>query len=97
MNGSTNAFPDIVSSRVEDIYGAPLPEDEVPQYQETLRKAEAALLELVAEGDQEQALALLAEIVSLRERIRRQYVRFAYLQGMQDGCQLRELMDGKGC
>lgn len=97
MNGTTAGFPDIVSSRVEDIYGAPLPEDEVPQYQETLRKAEAALLGLVEDGNKDQALVLLAEISGLRERIRRQYVRFAYLQGMQDGCQLRELMNGKGC
>ena len=95
MNGATAGFPDIVSSRVEDIYGAPLPEDEVPQYQEALRKAEESLLAMAGVGDKEQAAALLAEIAGLRERIRRQYVRFAYLQGMQDGCQLRELMNGK--
>ncbi len=95
MNGATTGFPDIVSSRVEDIYGAPLPEDEVPQYQEAVRKAEEALLVLAGEGNKEQAAAVLAEIAGLRERIRRQYVRFAYLQGMQDGCQLRELMSGK--
>ena len=97
MNGVQGGFPDIVSSRVEDIYGAPLSEDEVPQYQETLRKAEDALLVLVGHDNQDQARSLLAEISGLRERIRRQYVRFAYLQGMQDGCQLRELMNGKVC
>lgn len=94
MNASQNVFPDIISSRLEDLSKAPLPGEEAPTYFESLRKAEERLLELVPEQAREQANEVLAEMEGLTERIRHTYVRFAYIQGLQDGSKLREVLAG---
>ncbi|WP_243440141.1 hypothetical protein [Fundidesulfovibrio soli] len=94
MNASQNVFPDIISSRLEDLTKAPLPGEEAPTYFESLRRAEERLLELVQEHAKEQATEVLAEMEGLTERIRHTYVRFAYIQGLQDGNKLREVLAG---
>jgi len=96
MNASHNVFPDIISSRLEDLSKAPLPGEEAPQYFDSLRKAEERLLELFPEQGREEARALLAEMEGLSERLRHMYVRFAYIQGLQDGSKLREVLTGSG-
>lgn len=94
MNAPKTVFPDIISSRLEDLWGAPLPGEEAPQYFDSLRKAEEKLLELLPESDRVEAQDLLTEIEGLSERLRHLYVRFAYIQGLQDGGKLREVLGG---
>ena len=89
---SENMFPDIISSRLEDLYGAPLPGEEAPLYREALGKTRTQLLELVSEEGQNEAKTLLSEMEKLSERLRRLYVRFSYLQGLQDGSAMREVI-----
>jgi hypothetical protein len=96
MNGSSeNLFPDILSSRLEDLYGAPLPGEEAPLYREALGKTRTQLLELIPEEGLGEARTLLTEMEKLSERLRRLYVRFSYLQGLQDGSTLREVIGGQ--
>ena len=95
MDGVKTVFPDIISSRLEDLYGAPLPDEEFPLYREAIRKAAERLLELTGEDDQEEAKALVEELESLGERVRRVCMRFAYLHGLQDGHALRQALEKK--
>jgi len=95
MDAPKTVFPDIISARLEDLWGAPLPGEEAPQYFDTLRKAEEKLLELIPEDARADGRSLLTEIEGLSERLRQLYVRFAYIQGLQDGGTLREVLGGK--
>jgi hypothetical protein len=94
MDAPKTVFPDIISSRLEDLWGAPLPGEEAPQYFDTLRRAQDKLLDLVPESEHAEAQELLTEIDGLSERLRHLYVRFAYIQGLQDGGKLREVLGG---
>ncbi|MFP5222670.1 MAG: hypothetical protein ACLGSA_10315 [Acidobacteriota bacterium] len=92
MDATKTVFPDIISSRLEDLWNAPLPSEEAPQYFESLRKAGEKLLELTSDGERAEAEVLLTEMEGLSERIRHLYVRFAYIQGLQDGGKLKEVL-----
>lgn len=92
MDSPKTVFPDIISSRLEDLWNAPLPGEEAPQYFESLRQAEGKILELVAESSRTEAGDLLTQLDGLTERLRHLYVRFAYIQGLQDGAKLREVL-----
>lgn len=92
MDAPKTVFPDIISSRLEDLWNAPLPGEEAPQYFDSLRKAGEKLLELVPEGNTAEAQVLMGELEGLTERIRHLYVRFAYIQGLQDGGKLKEVL-----
>jgi len=92
MDAPKTVFPDIISSRLEDLWNAPLPGEEAPQYFESLRKAGEKLLELVPEENTAEAQVLMGELEGLTERIRHLYVRFAYIQGLQDGGKLKEVL-----
>lgn len=92
MDAPKTVFPDIISSRLEDLWNAPLPGEEAPQYFESLRKAGEKLLELVPGEGTAEAQVLMSEMEGLTERIRHLYVRFAYLQGLQDGGKLKEVL-----
>ena len=94
MDAPQTVFPDIISSRLEDLWRAPLPGEEAPRYFEALRDKGALLLKLTPEESQREATDLLTEMESLSERLRRLYVRFAYIQGLLDGDKLREVL---GC
>ena len=94
MDAHKTVFPDIISSRLEDLWSAPLPGEEAPQYFESLRKAQDILLAIVPGESQEQAKSLLTEMDGLTERVRHLYVRFAYIQGLLDGHKLREVLGG---
>ena len=94
MDAPKTVFPDIISSRLEDLSNAPLPGEEAPQYFDSLRKLEEKLLELVPEQSLDAAKSLFMEMEGLTERVRHLYVRFAYIQGLQDGDKLREVL---GC
>ena len=94
MDAPKTVFPDIISSRLEDLWNAPLPGEEAPQYFDSLRKIEKKLLDLVPEQSLDEANALFLELSGLTERVRHLYVRFAYIQGLQDGDKLREVL---GC
>ena len=93
MDAPRTVFPDIITSRLEDLANAPLPGEEAPQYFDTLHKAEEAVLELVPEQEREQARARLTEMTGLNERLRQLYVRFAYVQGLQDGVKIKGLLE----
>ena len=95
MDAPQTVFPDIISSRLEDLWSAPLPGEEAPRYFTTLREKGALLVKLAAAEDQEEAKDLLTEMQSLSERLRQLYVRFAYIQGLLDGDKLREVMGDK--
>ena len=95
MDAPQTVFPDIISSRLEDLWSAPLPGEEAPRYFESLRNNGALLLKLTPEESRGEATALLTEMESLSERLRRLYVRFAYIQGLVDGDKLREVLDCK--
>jgi len=92
MDAPKTVFPDIISSRLEDLWNAPIPGEEAPQYFESLRKAGEKLLELVSEESTVEAQVLMSEMEGLTERIRHLYVRFAYIQGLQDGGKLKEVL-----
>ncbi len=92
MDAYKTVFPDIISSRLEDLTGAPLPSEEAPQYFESLHKAQDRLLELIPQQERQQGGEMLTELMGLSERIRALYVRFAYIQGLQDGGTLREVL-----
>lgn len=92
MDAPKTVFPDIISSRLEDLWNAPLPGEEAPQYFDCLRKACDNLLELVPDEGKSDAQALMSEMDGLTERIRHLYVRFAYIQGLQDGGKLKEVL-----
>jgi len=92
MDAPKTVFPDIITSRLEDLWNAPLPSEEAPQYFENLRTHQEKLLALLVENDQEEARVLLTEMQDLNERVRHLYVRFAYIQGLQDGGKLREVL-----
>lgn len=92
MDAHKTVFPDIISSRLEDLGNAPLPGEEAPQYFDSLRKANEKLLALVPAAEQTEAEAILTEMEGLTERIRHLYVRFAYIQGLQDGGKLKEVL-----
>lgn len=92
MNTHHIVFPDILSSRLEDLYGAPLPGEEAPLYREALGKTRVQILDLTGEADTEEMKSLLTEMEDLHERLRRLYIHFAYVQGLQDGCKLREVI-----
>lgn len=92
MDAPKTVFPDIISSRLEDLWNAPIPGEEAPQYFDSLRKAGEKLLELVPEESTAEAQVLMSEMEGLTERIRHLYVRFAYLQGLQDGGKLKEVL-----
>ena len=94
MDAPKTVFPDIITSRLEDLWNAPLPGEEAPHYFDTLHKIEKKLMDLVPEQSIEEATALFTEMTGLTERVRHLYVRFAYIQGLQDGDKLREVM---GC
>jgi hypothetical protein len=95
MDAHKTVFPDIISSRLEDLWSAPLPGEEAPQYFESLRQTRELLLVLVPEEAREQANDLLTEMEGLNERVRHLYVRFAYIQGLLDGDKLREVLGGR--
>jgi len=95
MDAPQTVFPDIISSRLEDLWSAPLPGEEAPRYFASLRESGALLVKLVPGEDQEQARDLLTEMESLSERLRQLYVRFAYIQGLLDGDKLREVLGSK--
>ena len=95
MDAPQTIFPDIISSRLEDLWRAPLPGEEAPRYFEALRDKGATLVKLAREESQGEAAELLTELESLSERLRRLYVRFAYIQGLQDGDTLREVLGSK--
>jgi len=92
MDAPKTVFPDIISSRLEDLWNAPLPGEEAPQYFDSLRKAGERLLELVPDAEKAEAQVLMGELEGLTERIRHLYVRFAYIQGLQDGGKLKEVL-----
>lgn len=92
MDAPKTVFPDIISSRLEDLWNAPIPGEEAPQYFDSLRKAGEKLLELVPEKGTAEAQILMSEMEGLTERIRHLYVRFAYIQGLQDGGKLKEVL-----
>ena len=92
MDAPKTVFPDIISSRLEDLWNAPIPGEEAPQYFDSLRKAGEKLLELVPEKGTTEAQILMSEMEGLTERIRHLYVRFAYIQGLQDGGKLKEVL-----
>lgn len=92
MDATKTVFPDIISSRLEDLWNAPLPGEEAPQYFETLRKVEERILELIPEDKKLEAQEVFTEMEGLTERLRHLYVRFAYIQGLQDGGKLREVL-----
>jgi hypothetical protein len=94
MDAQKTVFPDIISSRLEDLWSAPLPGEEAPQYFESLRRAQDILLTIVPEESREQAKDLLTQMDGLTERVRHLYVRFAYIQGLLDGHKLREVLGG---
>lgn len=92
MDSPKTVFPDIITSRLEDLWNAPLPGEEAPQYRETLNAHQDRILEMVPEEGREAAREALTEIQSLNERLRQLYVRFAYIQGLQDGGKLKEVL-----
>lgn len=92
MDAPRTVFPDIITSRLEDLANAPLPGEEAPQYFDTLYKAQDALLELVPADAREQVQARLTEMTGLNERLRQLYVRFAYVQGLQDGVRIKDVL-----
>lgn len=92
MDAPKTVFPDIITSRLEDLWNAPLPGEEAPQYHDTLHAAQEKILALVAADSRDEARALFTEIQNLSERIKHLYVRFAYIQGLQDGGKLREVL-----
>jgi hypothetical protein len=89
-------FPDIISARLEDIWNAPAPGEEAPQYFDTLRRAAERLLEMVPSEKRSEAQEALTQIEDLTTRVRQLYVRFAYIQGLQDGGKLGEVLGGQG-
>lgn len=97
MSAAQNVFPDIISSRLEDLAKAPMPGEEAPQYFDSLRKAEEHLLSLIEPGRLEEARSALMDMEGLTERLRQMYVRFAYIQGLQDGSKLREVLTNPAC
>ncbi|MFZ5426530.1 MAG: hypothetical protein ACOZEN_06125 [Thermodesulfobacteriota bacterium] len=96
MDAPKTVFPDIITSRLEDLWNAPLPGEEAPQYFDSLRALEERILDLAPEADREAARALFMEMEGLTERVRHLYVRFAYIQGLQDGGKLREVLGRPG-
>lgn len=94
MDDTKTVFPDIISSRLEDLWNAPLPGEEAPQYFESLRQMEEQILELIPEEKKSDAQEMLTGMEGLSERLRHLYVRFAYIQGLQDGGKLSEVLGG---
>ncbi|GFK95289.1 hypothetical protein NNJEOMEG_03148 [Fundidesulfovibrio magnetotacticus] len=92
MDSPRTVFPDIITSRLEDLWSAPLPGEEAPQYFDALRQLEEKALELAPAERRTELQALITEMSGLSERVRHLYVRFAYIQGLQDGGKLREVL-----
>lgn len=94
MDAPRTVFPDIITSRLEDLWAAPLPGEEAPQYFNALRLIEEKALELAPEERRGELQGLFTELAGLNERVRHLYVRFAYIQGLQDGGKLKEVLGG---
>jgi hypothetical protein len=89
MDAMKAVLPDMVSSRVEDLYNAQLSDEEVLAHMADMKVHADRLLDMVPGERREGADAVLREIFDLAQRVRRSYVDLAYRQGLRDGFQMQ--------
>lgn len=89
MDALKSVLPDMVGTRVDDLYNAQLSDEEVLAHMADMKKHADLLLEMTPEDRREQAAAVLQELFDLAQRVRRSYVELAYRQGLHDGFQLQ--------
>ena len=89
MDSMKAVLPDMVSSRVEDLYNAQLSDEEVLAHMADMKVHADRLLDMVPGERRDEADAVLREIFDLGQRVRRSYVELAYRQGLRDGFQMQ--------
>lgn len=89
------ALPDIIQTRIEDLFDAQVIDEEMAAHIKELGCRINDLGALACGDTEETVRQLSADIHRLCDRIRRDFVALAYRQGVVDGIRLNELKASK--
>ncbi|MEA4857077.1 hypothetical protein [Solidesulfovibrio sp.] len=95
MESIKASLPDIIQTRIEDLFNAQTTDEEMAAHIKELG-CRIGELEALASGEGDEKVRQLAEDVQrLCDRIRHDFVAIAYRQGLVDGMRLNELLPPK--
>ncbi len=95
MESIKASLPDIIQTRIEDLFNAQTTDEEMAAHIKELGCRIGELEALAAGLGDEKAHQFAADVQRLCDRIRHDFVAIAYRQGLVDGMRLNELLSPK--